>query len=107
MECLLRAKDIDFGSNQIMIREGKGDKDRITMLPGIVRKPLVDHLERVKKIHNRDLGDGYGRVVMPNAIDRKYPNAPAEWAGNSSFHNSIAGLMPGPGDRDAIMWMPQ
>lgn len=80
MECLrLRVKDIDFGSNQITIREGKGDKDRITMLPGIVRKPLVDHLERVKKIHDRDLADGYGRVVMPNAVDRKYPNAPAEW----------------------------
>lgn len=57
MECLrLRVKDIDFGSNQITIREGKGDKDRITMLPEIVRKPLVDHLERVKKIHDRDFG---------------------------------------------------
>lgn len=79
-ECLrLRVKDIDFGSNQITIREGKGDKDRITMLPDIVRKPLVDHLERVKKIHDRDLADGYGRVLIPNAIDRKYPNAPAEW----------------------------
>ena len=53
MECLrLRVKDIDFGANQITIREGKGDKDRITMLPEIVRKPLKDHLERVKKIHD-------------------------------------------------------
>jgi integron integrase len=80
MECLrLRVKDIDFGLNQITIREGKGDKDRITMLPEMVRKPLKDHLERVKQIHDRDLADGYGRVVMPNALDRKYPNAPAEW----------------------------
>lgn len=89
MECLrLRVKDIDFGSNQITIRERKGDKDRITMLPEIVRMTLVDHLERVKKIHDRDLADGYGRVLMPNAIERKYPNAPAEWGWQFVFPQS-------------------
>ncbi len=80
MECLrLRVKDIDFGSNQVTVREGKGDKDRITMLPEIVRARLKEHLERVKKIHARDLADGYGRVQMPYALARKYPNASSEW----------------------------
>jgi integron integrase len=80
MECLrLRVKDIDFGSNQVTVREGKGDKDRITMLPEIVREELKEHLKRVKKIHDRDLSDGYGRVQMPYALSRKYPNAAAEW----------------------------
>jgi integron integrase len=79
-ECLqLRVKDIDFGSNQVTVREGKGAKDRITMLPEVVRVRLKDHLDRVKKVHARDLTDGYGRVQMPYALARKYPNASSEW----------------------------
>jgi len=80
MECLrLRVKDIDFGSNQIMVREGKGDKDRLTMLPEKVKTKLREHLVRVKQIHARDLADGYGRVPLPYALDRKYPNASSDW----------------------------
>ncbi len=80
MECLrLRVKDIDFGSGEITIREGKGDKDRRTLLPEKATASLKDHLERVKKIHARDLADGYGRVTLPFALDRKYPNASREW----------------------------
>jgi integron integrase len=80
MECLqLRIKDIDFTSNQIVIRAGKGDKDRHTMLPGAVKEPLVKHLELIKEQHQRDLENGLGRVVLPNALDRKYPNAGKEW----------------------------
>ena len=80
MECLrLRIKDIDFGSNQITIREGKGDKDMITMLPERVRIKLKEQLGSVKKTHVRDLAGGFGRVQLPFAIDRKYPNASSEW----------------------------
>ena len=80
MECLrLRVKDIDFSSGEVTIREGKGDKDRRTMLPKKVRAPLKEHLERVKKIHARDLAAGYGRVALSYALDRKYPNASTDW----------------------------
>jgi integron integrase len=80
MECLrLRVQDIDFSRNEIMVRDGKGAKDRITMLPESLKQPLSDHLKNVKRIHDRDLADGWGRVLLPGALDRKYPNAPAEW----------------------------
>jgi len=80
MECLrLRVQDIDFGRSEILVRDGKGAKDRITMLPESLKKPLQDHLRKVKPIHQRDLADGWGRVQMPDALDRKYPNAPTDW----------------------------
>ncbi len=80
MECLcLRIHDLDLAQNQITVWDGKGFKDRITMLPEAVKGPLATHLERVKRLHQRDLADGHGRVVLPYALARKYPNAPAEW----------------------------
>ncbi len=80
MECLrLRVQDIDFARNEILIRDGKGAKDRITMLPESIKAKLQDHLRAVKVIHERDLADGWGRVQMPTALDRKFPNAPADW----------------------------
>jgi integron integrase len=80
MECLrLRAQDIDFSRNEILIRDGKGAKDRITMLPESLKAPLQEHLRAVKAVHEKDLADGWGRVPMPDALDRKYPNAPREW----------------------------
>ena len=80
MECLrLRVQDIDFSRNEILVRDGKGGKDRITMLPESLKAPLQEHLKTVKGIHERDLADGWGRVLLPNALDRKYPNAPKEW----------------------------
>ena len=80
MECLrLRVQDIDFARNEIIIRDGKGAKDRITMLPESLKVLLQDHLTRVKAIHAKDLADGWGRVQLPEALDRKYPNAPTEW----------------------------
>jgi integron integrase len=80
MECLrLRVQDIDFGRNEITVRDGKGAKDRITMLPESLKNFLQDHLRRVKAIHGKDISDGWGRVQMPDALDRKYPNAPREW----------------------------
>ena len=80
MECLrLRIQDVDFARNEITIRDGKGAKDRITMLPQSLAAPLREHLQRVKMVHEKDLSDGWGRVQMPYALDRKYPNAAADW----------------------------
>ena len=80
MECLrLRVQEIDFSRNEILVRDGKGAKDRITMLPESLKSPLHDHLKQVKIVHERDLADGWGRVLMPNAFDRKYPKASADW----------------------------
>jgi len=77
--CALRVQDIDFARGEILVRDGKGAKDRITMLPESLAAPLRRHLERVKAIHERDVRDGWGRVAMPQALDRKYPHAPREW----------------------------
>jgi integron integrase len=80
MECLrLRIQDIDFARNEILVRDGKGAKDRITMLPQSLAVPLREHLQKVKTVHEKDLAEGWGRVQMPYALDRKYPNAPADW----------------------------
>jgi len=80
MECLrLRIKDIDFEANKIIVREGKGAKDRVTMLPVIIKKSLNEHLEKVKIIHKQDLKEGYGKVYLPDALARKYPKAAEEW----------------------------
>ncbi len=81
MECLeLRVQDVDFDRSEITVRRGKGDKDRITMLPQSLKPALRQHLERVRRVHQRDLRDGWGRTQLPDALVRKYPNAPAEWA---------------------------
>ncbi len=79
-ECLeLRVKDLDFDRNQITVRRGKGQKDRITMLPAELIDPLRTHLARVRQLHAADLREGVGRVVLPDALARKYPNATTEW----------------------------
>ena len=77
--CRLRVKDIDFSRNQIVVRAGKGDKNRHTMLPAAVKEPLLQHLQAVKRQHEEDLRMGLGRVALPNALERKYPNADKEW----------------------------
>ncbi len=80
MECLrLRVQDIDCEKNEILVRNGKGAKDRITMLPDALKPPLKSHLSKVKVVHDHDLKDGWGRVLMPDALERKYPNAAKEW----------------------------
>lgn len=80
-ECLsLRAKDIDFGLNQITVRDGKGRKDRVTPLPAAVVPALKQQIEEVKRIRDADLADGYGEVSLPFALDRKYPGAARELA---------------------------
>jgi len=71
----LRVQDVDFGLNEIIVRSGKGNKDRVTTLPEALIPQLMKQLELVKRIHKADLEEGYGRVYLPFALDRKYPNA--------------------------------
>jgi integron integrase len=81
LECLeLRIKDVELGRGEIVIRDGKGRKDRITMLPGSVRGQLLEHMRVVHALHQRDLDQGAGAVALPDALIRKYPNACREWA---------------------------
>ena len=80
MECLrLRVKDIDFYYKEIAIRDGKGNKDRVTVLPDKLFEPLKLHLDKAKLLHEQDLKSGYGCVYLPYALERKYPNACREW----------------------------
>ena len=81
LECLrLRVKDVDFEQHLIVVRDGKGDRDRITMLPEALLTPLQDQLARVRHLHAQDLAAGYGAVYLPYALEAKYPNANREWA---------------------------
>ena len=75
----LRVQDIDFGLNSITVRAGKGDKDRMTVMPEAIKNPLREHLTSVKKIHDDDIEKGFGEVYLPEALNRKYPNAAKEW----------------------------
>ena len=75
----LRVKDVEFARREIIIREGKGFKDRVTMLPESLIEPLKAHLVKVKVLHQEDLRAGYGSVYMPFALERKYPSAAREW----------------------------
>jgi integron integrase len=83
--CRLRVKDVDFSQNEILVRAGKGNKDRHTPLPSTLRDPLIQHLRFVKLQHDEDLRIGFGRVSLPNALDRKYPNAGKEWGWQWAF----------------------
>ena len=86
LECArLRVKDVDFTRNQIIVRAGKGDKDRATPLPAVVTVDLAAHLEIVKQQHDTDLQRGAGWVELPWALARKYPNAGREWAWQWAF----------------------
>ncbi len=80
MECLrLRVQDVDFTRHEILIRDGKGFKDRVTMLPVSLVASLQAHLLQVKALHESDLAQGFGAVYLPYALERKYPNAAKEW----------------------------
>ena len=81
MEALsLRVKDVDFSRKEIVVRRGKGGKDRVTMLPESLLSPLERHLKRVKAMHQRDLARGAGKVVLPDAMEAKVPSAAKGWA---------------------------
>lgn len=81
----LRVKDIDFNSNLLFVRSGKGDKDRSTILPEFVKKDLKLYLDKVKTLHDKDIKEGYGEVYLPNALERKYPNASKDWGWQCVF----------------------
>lgn len=81
MEALrLRVKDINFELHELTIRQGKGAKDRITILPAALVEPLRAHLQKVRLVHQADLNSGFGKVELPYALDRKYSGAATEWA---------------------------
>ena len=102
LECLrLRVKDIDFASHQILVRQGKGNKDRRTMLPAVVKEPLAA-LEHVRQRHQHDLAHGFGRVYVPDALQRKYPHANSEWGWQWVFPASQISLDPRSGSTGDI-----
>ena len=95
MEALrLRVKDVEFSRLEILIRDGKGQKDRVTMLPRKLAAPLELHLQRVRALHEQDLQEGYGRANLPHALARKYPNAAAEWGWQFVFPSANRSIDP-------------
>ena len=95
MECVrLRVKDIDFGYARITVREGKGGKDRVTMLPVNLAPILQRHLRKVKLQHEQDIDDGFGHVYLPDALTRKFPSAAREWGWQYVFPSSRISLDP-------------
>jgi integron integrase len=90
----LRVKDVEFAQKQITVREGKGNKDRVTVLPKKIIVPLQQHLERVKAVHETDIREGYGRVYLPFALARKYPNTNREWCWQYVFPASKRSVDP-------------
>jgi integron integrase len=95
MECVrLRVKDVDFGYNLILVRNGKGMKDRVTMLPARVREPLRNHLERVRERHEHEVKRGGGNVYLPSALEGKYPMAKRSWTWQYVFPAAKLSLDP-------------
>jgi integron integrase len=95
MECIrLRVKDVDFSYNHIVVRDGKGDKDRVTMLPLNVKNSLHRHLQEVKTLHERHLTEGFGSVYLPYGLESKYPHANREWGWQYVFPSAKRSIDP-------------
>lgn len=95
MECLrLRVKDVDFSRNELLVRSGKGDKDRRTMLPRTLIEPLQREIERARRLHQRDLDEGFGFASLPHALARKYPGAAAEFGWQYVFPSTRRSIDP-------------
>lgn len=92
--CRLRVKDIDFGQREILIRDGKGAKDRVTMLPETLISDLQAHLVKRRRLYEDDLNKGMAEVFLPDALERKYPNAPNEWAWQYVFSSGSYSIDP-------------
>lgn len=100
MECVrLRVKDLDFGYARITVRDGKGGKDRVTMLPVNLAAPLERHLNKVKAQHEQDLQDGSGGVYLPSALERKFPSAQRDWCWQYVFPSSRISRDPRSGEK--------
>ena len=95
----LRVKDVDFEYMEILVRDGKGEKDRRTILPRPLSEPLRHQLERVRLLHEQDLREGFGEVYLPYALARKYPSAPKEWAWQYVFPSTKLSADPRSGIR--------
>lgn len=95
----LRVKDVDFAANEITVRGGKGDRDRVTMLPERLKGPLLHHLAVVRAQHERDLAEGAGWVELPGALGSKYPQAGREWGWQWVFPASRMYVEPRTGQR--------
>lgn len=94
----LRVQEIDFDYRQITVRNAKGNKDRVVPLPETLIKPLQEHLEHIRTVHNKDLAAGYGRVYLPEGLMRKYPNAAAQWPWQYVFPSSRLSVDPRSGE---------
>lgn len=94
----LRVKDVELSRREILVRDGKGFKDRVTMLPESLVNPLKAHLQRVKALHDQDLAGGYGAVYLPYALEKKYPNAAREWAWQYVFPSAKLAVDPRTGE---------
>src|SRR5687768_15383866 len=95
IECLsLRVKDVDFAYRQVLVRDGKGARDRVTMLPENLVQPLQEHLGRVRLLHGRDLKEGFGEVRLPYALARKYPRAARDWKWQYVFPSDVRSADP-------------
>ncbi len=95
MECVrLRVKDVDFGQREILIRDGKGGKDRVTMLPDVLIRALQEHLAKRRLLYEDDLAKGMAEVFLPDALARKYPNAASDWAWQYVFHSGSYSVDP-------------
>jgi integron integrase len=90
----LRVKDVDFGRGQIIVHDGNGFKDRVTVLPDSLREPLTAHLKRVQGLHQQDLQAGRGQVWLPGALKTKYPKADREWIWQWMFPSKVASVDP-------------
>ncbi|XPS86818.1 integrase [Desulfosarcina variabilis str. Montpellier] len=90
----LRVNDLDFGLNQIMVRDGKGQKDRVTMFPDNVKAGIREHLKYVKRLHENDLKNGFGAVYLPGALARKYKNADKHWGWQYVFPSKTLSVDP-------------
>jgi integrase len=106
MDCVrLRVQDVDFEYRQIVVRNGKGKKDRVVPLPARLAEVIKKHLDEVRCLHQEDLEQGFGEVYLPDALGRKYPNAGKEWDGNTCFPAPGFLLIPGPAKRAVIIFM--
>ena len=95
LECLrLRVKDVDFSRCEVIVRDGKGQKDRVTMLPQNLLEPLRSHLAKVRQLHDRDVAEGFGHVYLPFALERKYPSANREWSWQYVFPSKRRSIDP-------------
>jgi len=95
LECLrLRVKDVEFHYRQLIVRDAKGQKDRVTILPNLLIEPLRTHLTRIRELHEADLRESYGRVYLPHALAAKYPNADREWGWQYIFPSSRRSVDP-------------